>query len=116
VPVREFDDALERRDSMRVGREVACKVLVDGRCHWGTVRDFSTSGLFVETRAVLPREADAVVSFRTPEGTRFMLEVSITRQPTTPLSLASLASGGVALRVKDAPAAYLAWVDGASAG
>jgi hypothetical protein len=114
--VREFDEALERRDFRRVRREVACKLLVDGRCHRGIVHDFSASGLFVETRAVLPREADTVVSFRTPEGTRFILEASIPRRPTPPLSLASLASGGVALRVQDAPAAYLAWVDGGCAG
>jgi len=113
--VRAFDEALERRDCRRVRREVACKLLVDGRCHRGTVRDFSASGLFVETRAVLPRAADAVVSFRTPEGTRFVLDAAIPRPPTTPLSLASLASDGVALRVQDAPAAYIAWVDGGSA-
>ena len=64
-------ESLERRVQPRMRQELPCVLLVEGCRHRGMVRDISAWGLFVQTPGELPRAADAIVAFRTPEGKRF---------------------------------------------
>jgi hypothetical protein len=112
--MRRLPEALERRDQRRLWRQLPCKLLVDGRCRRGIVRDLSARGLFVKTREELPPGADVIVAFRVPEGPRFVLEAAAPRRDRVSLSLSRLTADGVGLRIEDPPTAYLRWVEGAS--
>ncbi len=103
-------EALERRNCTRVRRQFPCKLLVDGRCHRGTVWDFSEQSLFVRTSAELAPGDGAVVSLHTSEGRHFVLEATVLRHNVASLSLARLASPCVAMRILTPPAAWLDWI------
>jgi Tfp pilus assembly protein PilZ len=112
--MRWFVEALERRDDSRMRQQLSCKLLVDGRCLRGVVKNFSARGLFVQTRKQLRPGADVIVAFSEPEGLRFVLEASAPHWNPVSLSLSRLVSAGVGLRIQDPPTAYLQWVEGAS--
>ena len=113
--MRRLPETLERRDHPRLWRQLPCKLLVDGRCRRGMVRDLSARGLFVKTRDELPPGADVIVAFRVPEGPRFVLEASAPRRDLVSLSLSRLTAAGVGLHIQDPPTAYLRWVEGTCA-
>jgi len=109
--MQQRDEAIERRDFVRMRWALPCALLVEGRKYEGTVRDLSSGGLFVETHAELPEGAGAVVAFNVPDGTRFVLEASIPRQRAVlPRSLDGATPGGLGMRVIDPPRAFLTWV------
>jgi len=105
----QFVDSLERRDRPRVRRELPCTLLIEERRHRGLVRDLSTGGLFVETPGDLSPGSDAIVSFRTPEGQRFVLETSVPHRRAVSHSLAAHSAGGVGLHIQAPPARYRCW-------
>ncbi len=105
-----FAEALERRSYARMRRQLPYKLLVDGRCHRGTVWDFSEQSLFLRTSAELAPGDGAVVSLHTSEGRHFVLEATVLRNNATSLTLARLASPCVALRILNPPAAWLDWI------
>ncbi len=105
-----FAEALDRRDCTRVRRKLLCKLLVNGRCDRGIAWNLSEHGLFVCTGAELAPGDGAVISLRTPEGRRFVLEVTVPRQNAPSLTLARLAFPRVALRIEAPPAAWLGWI------
>ena len=111
-----FSDALERRDHPRVRRQLACKLLVNGRSRSGVVRDVSASGLFVWTRRPPGPRQDLVVSFDTPDGSRLVLEARAPRQSQVANSLAAVDLPGVGLRIQEPPRTWLRWVEGADEG
>ena len=113
--MRRLVESLERRDYPHARRELPCKLLVNGFRHRGIVRDFSAQGLFVETPGELHQGACAIVSFRTPEGRRFVLEATVPHQRPVSLGLASHTSGGFGLIIQDPPGAYLRWVEAVNA-
>jgi hypothetical protein len=100
---------------MRTRRELPCKLLVNGSRHRGIVRDFCAQGLFVETPGELQQGASAVVSFRTPEGTKFVLEATVPHQRPVSHSLTFHSSAGFGLCIQDPPNAYLRWVEAVNA-
>jgi hypothetical protein len=108
-------EALERRERPRLRRELPCILFVEGRRHRGIVRDVSARGLFVETPGEAPPGTDVIVSLRTPEGRRFILETSVPYRRPVSQSLASLCSQGVGLRIHDPSMAYRRWVKRVSA-
>ena len=112
--MRRLAESLERRAHPRTGRELHCKLLVNGFRYRGIVRNFSAKGLFLETPGELHRGACAIVSFRAPEGRRFVLEATVPHQRPVSQSLVSHTSGGFGLRIQDPPTAYLHWVDAVS--
>ncbi len=111
-----FSDALERRDHPRVRRQLACKLLVNGRCRSGVVRDVSASGLFVWTRCPPAPRQELLVSFHAPEGSRFVLEARAPRLSQVANSLAAVDLPGVGLCIQDPPRTWLSWVEGAREG
>ena len=108
--MQQFAEAFERRAHTRVQGRLRCKLLIDGRCHPGIVRDFSTRGFFVESGAVLPIGAAVVVSFNATESKRFVLEASVPHRRSASRSLVDLVHDGVGLRIDDPPKAYRDWV------
>ena len=108
-------EALERRGHPRVEWHLPCKLLVDGRVHRGSLWEICVRGFFVATGAGLRPGAGAVVSFDTPEGEHFVLEVSVPHRRGVARSLADLLPGGVGLRVEAPPPAYLRWVEACQA-
>ena len=116
--MKQLSEAFERRADTRVPGRLRCKLLIDGRCHHGIVRDFSTRGFFVESGAVLPIGAAVVVAFDATKSKRFVLEASVPHRQSASRSRADLVHDGVGLRVDDPPQAYRDWVvstDGFSA-
>jgi hypothetical protein len=109
--MRRLVESLERRDHARTRRELPCQLLVNGLRHRGIVRDFSAQGLFVETPGELYPGACAVVSFRTPEGRRFVLEATVPHQRPVSHSLTFHTSNGFGLCIQDPPGTYLRWVE-----
>jgi hypothetical protein len=107
-------EALERRDQPRVRWELPCALLVEGRRHRGLVQDLSAWGLFVRTPGDLPPGADAIVTFWTTEGRRFVLEASVPHRRCVSLSLDSHSPRGVGLHIQDPPTAYRRWIEGLS--
>jgi hypothetical protein len=107
-------EALERRDQPRVRGELPCALLVEGRRHRGLVQDLSPWGLFVRTPGDLPAGADAIVTFWTSEGRRFVLEASVPHRRCVSLSLDSLSPRGVGLHIQNPPTAYRRWIEGLS--
>jgi hypothetical protein len=111
----QFADWLERRDQPRTRRELPCTLLVEERRHRGLVRDVSTGGLYVQTPGDLSPGSDAIVSFRTSDGQRFVLEASVPYRRAVSHSLAAHSPGGVGLRIQAPPAGYRRWVEDAAA-
>ncbi len=102
---------LERRDDDRFYGALACKLLVEGRCHRGTVRDFCARGMRVELGEELPPGAHVVVAFHTSRGVRFVLEGSARRKNPVAQSVHAHSPRSIALRLHAPPEAYLRWVD-----
>ena len=109
--MRQLARTLERRGHPRVEWHLPCKLLVDGRVHRGDLWDVSVCGFFAVTRADLRPGVGAVVTFDTPEGEHFVLEVSVPHKRPVAHSLADLLAGGVGLHVEEPPPAYLRWAE-----
>ena len=109
--MKQLARALERRSHLRVERRLPCKLLVNGRAHHSELWDVSVSGFFVVTSADLQPGVGAVVTFDTPEGEHFVLEVSVPHRRPVARSLADLLPGGVGLHVEQPPPAYLCWAE-----
>jgi hypothetical protein len=69
----------------------------------------------VETPGAAPAGADVIVTLRTPEGRRFVLETSVPYRSQPSQSLAFLSSEGIGLRIQDPSKAYRRWVEDVSA-
>jgi len=80
---------LERRDFPRVRRRMPCSLLIGGRCHPATVRNFSAG----------------------PDDTRFMLETYVPRNPALLRQHPRMVQSGVGLQVEDPPESYLRWLE-----
>jgi len=108
--MKQLAEAFERRVHPRVQRRLPCKLQIDGHCHRGLVRDFSTRGFFVESAAPLPPGSAVVVAFDAAEDKRFVLEASVSHRQSASRSLVGLVHDGVGLRVTAPPQAYRDWV------
>jgi len=98
---------LERRNFPRVRRRLPCSLLIGGRCHLATVRNLSASGFFVETDL----GTGIIVTVSGPDGTRFLLETYVPRNPALLHQRLDTALTGVGLQVEDPPECYLRWVE-----
>jgi hypothetical protein len=108
--MKQLAEAFERRAHTRLQGRFPCRLLIDGGCHPGVVRDFSIRGFFVESGVVLPIGASVVVAFDAAEDKRFVLEASVPHRRSAARSLVDLVQDGVGLRVDDPPEAYRGWV------
>jgi hypothetical protein len=95
---------VEQRRRNRVKRRITCELIVDGKRQSGIVLDVSAEGLFVQTAVTAP--PGTVIDVRlaatrtTPE---IALRARVARGMRVPPRLASVAAGGLGLRVFQAP-------------
>jgi hypothetical protein len=109
--MRQLDEALERRQHLRVSERLACALLARGRRHEGVVCDVASGSLLVQTPAELPCGTSVVVSLNLPEGGLVLLEASVRARRPRPRSLAAALPDAAVLQVQDPPGAWLRFVD-----
>lgn len=93
-----WETHFERRASARRRRRLACEIHAAGRRHAGLVVDLSAGGLFVQTQACLVPGAAVRLRVRGERG-EIPLEAAVVRLRSVPLRLASVARGGLGLRL-----------------
>ena len=95
---------MEKRRQPRVKNRLACEVVVDGQSHPGIVRDTSSSGLFVQTRARPEPESVVELVFRAA-GNRpeIRVEAGVARERVVPNHLRSAVPDGVGLELLGRP-------------
>jgi len=101
------EGALERRGTDRSKQRLTCELVVGDRRHPGIVLDVSQTGLFVQTSASPPPGERVRVKLRPADGSEFEIEASIARRYAVPARLASVARGGVGLRIESPSDDYL---------
>jgi hypothetical protein len=88
---------------------MSCEIMMSGRKHQGILLDLSARGLFVQTLAVPPKEANviALVRLRVPDPpTVVAVEAMVVRFYRVPPNLVSAAGGGLGLEVRTVPDAW----------
>ena len=95
------------RVAKRTRRRMACRLVLGHQRFSGLVLDLSSSGIFVQTTAK-PRPRDPVTIELNVPGQRepIRLEAHVARLFLVPAQLATVAQGGVGLRIGNAPEAY----------
>lgn len=96
---------MERRRGPRQKRRVTCEIETEAGRHRGIVLDVAPRGLFVQTDATLDLGARAQLCLRV-DGEEIGLETRVARKRVVPRQLASVASGGLGLRIEGAPESY----------
>ena len=95
------------RVAKRTRRRMACRLVFGRQRFSGVVLDLSSSGVFVQTTAK-PRPRDPVTLELSVPGQRepIRLEAHVARLFVVPAQLATVAQGGVGLRIRNAPEAF----------
>ena len=110
---------MNRRREERFRHRMACQLELGGsRLYQGIVLNVSRAGLFVQTRARVPRQAThpLAVEFRSAAAGGFAtLSARVARQFWVPQQLARLAAGGMGLQVLGDCAAWLEFLDAIAA-
>jgi hypothetical protein len=75
------------------------------------VLDVSTSGVFVQTTVSFRPGTDVSLTIYVPGGRMFALEGQVARVVESPVGLKAEAGCGLAVALRDPPAAYVAWVN-----
>lgn len=109
--MRRLDEALERREQLRVSQRLGCALLVGGRRYEGVLADLSADAVLVQMDAELPCGTDVVVSLGVPKGEIVVIEATVRERRAVARSLASATAGATLLRVEDPPAAWLRFVE-----
>jgi len=106
-----------KRRAGRIKKRITCELEVAGRRYRGFVLDLSETGLFVQTDAAADPGAQLTVRLRVGDEPEVEVEASVARRQMVPPQLATVARGGLGLRVQRPPAAYFALLgmDGAAA-
>jgi hypothetical protein len=103
----------EKRGLSRVKKRLPCELEVDGVTHTGLVLDVSARGLFVQTAATPGPGTSLTVRLHPPGGRAIVVQGRVARRRMVPRRLASLASGGIGLRVESAPEEFFQLLAGA---
>jgi hypothetical protein len=81
-------------------------LVVDGRAYRGIVLDLSETGVFVQTEATPAPGARLGLRLYAADGSAYAVEASVARRQVVPPRLASIARGGLGLRVDSPPPSY----------
>jgi hypothetical protein len=107
----------ERRLGLRARKRLGCEIRAKTRRYFGMVLNVSAEGLYVQTNARIDPGLVVELGLSTPiDRVSFTLRGRIARAYQTPVQLASVAPGGVGVRLIDPPASYLEYVRGLLAG
>jgi hypothetical protein len=104
---------MERRKFERQKQRLTCELVIGDRRHTGIVLDVSPTGLFVQTSASPPPGERLRVRLRRPGGGDVEVVASIARRYVVPSRLASVARGGIGLRIESGCDEYLELVHSA---
>jgi hypothetical protein len=103
----EAGDLMERRKAERLQQRLICELVIADRRHAGVVVDLSQAGLFVQTSACPPPGERVRVTLRPSDGADIELEASVARRYLVPRRPATVARGGIGLRIESASDDYL---------
>ncbi len=103
---------MERRQGSRQKRRVICEIEAEGRRHRGIVLDVSPRGLFVQTDATPGPGTPVRLTLRDGDGDALELDAQVARKRLVPRRLASVATGGIGLRIASAPEEYFRLLSG----
>jgi hypothetical protein len=103
----------EKRTLARVKKRLPCELVVEGVTHTGLVLDVSPRGLFVQTAATPAPGTSLTVRLHPPSGRAIVVQGRVARRRMVPRRLASLASGGIGVRVESAPEEFFQLLTGA---
>ena len=102
---------MEQRRAERIKQRLTCELVIGDRNHQGIVLDVSKTGLFVQTSASPPPGERIGVKLRRSDGSSVEVESSVARRYKVPQRLASIARGGVGLRIESPYDDYLQFID-----
>jgi hypothetical protein len=102
---------MEHRQAERIKQRLTCELVIGDRNHQGIVLDVSNTGLFIQTSASPPPGERIGVKLRRSDGASVEVEASVARRYRVPQRLASVARGGVGLRIASASDDYLQLID-----
>ena len=97
---------MERRQGARQKRRVTCEIEFEASRGRGIVLDVSPRGLFIQTDASPAPGTQVRLSLRGSDGEAVVLDAEVARKRLVPRQLASVATGGIGLRIAHAPEAY----------
>lgn len=102
---------MDQRRAERIKQRLTCELVIGDRNHQGIVLDVSKTGLFVQTSASPPPGERIGVKLRRSDGSSVEVETSVARRYKVPQRLASIARGGVGLRIASPSDDYLQFID-----
>jgi hypothetical protein len=101
----------DRRREKRLRRRLSCELWVDDRCHYAVVLNLASRGLFVQTRAKPAPGTEVELRIRaSTQNEPIVLRAAVARVFLVPPLLLNVAGGGIGLRVRSAPEAYLSFL------
>ncbi len=103
---------MERRDSQRIRRRVACEFDYDGHVHSAIVVDLSIGGLFLQTDTAISPGTELTLRLRGEALGGMELRGCVVRRRFTPMVIATMIRRGVGIRLVSAPPAYYESVGG----
>lgn len=101
----------ERRSTPRAESRMLCRLRSGIRSHSGMVLDVSTNGVFIQTTASLSPGTPLSLTMYAPDARRFVLEGEVARVVVAPTGLKAGAGCGLGVVLRDAPKAYVGWVE-----
>src|SRR5262245_34441071 len=103
----------DRRLGLRARKRLSCELRVRARRYFGMVLNLSAEGVYVQTNARIDPGAPLELTLGMHhDRAAFTLVGRVARVYQTPVQLASVAPGGVGVRLVEPCAAYLAFVRG----
>ncbi len=97
---------MERRDSTRIRRRIACEFDYDGHTHTAIVVDLSVGGLFLQTDTAITPGTELTLRLRGDAFGEMELRGYVVRRRFTPTVIATMIRRGVGVRLVSAPPAY----------
>ena len=114
--MRRWNEALERREAIRMARRLPCAVSVGNDRYEGVLEQVSAHAVVVRMAAFPPGSHEAKLTFSTPGGVSFALSATPVRGHVVPHTLRGLLTPFVVLQLQEPTDAYLRWVDAPPAG
>jgi hypothetical protein len=109
--MRSWNEALERREAIRMRRRLPCAVWVHNHRYEGTLEEVSAHAVVVRMKAFPPDAGEARLTFSTPNGMDFALRATPVRGHVVAHTLRSLLPPSLVLQVREPSDAWLRWVD-----
>jgi hypothetical protein len=114
--MRPWNEALERREAIRMRRRLPCAVWVHNHRYEGLLEEVSAHAVVVRMKAFPPDSCEAQLTFSTPNGMDFALRATPVRGHGVAHTLRGLLPPSLVLQVREPTDAWLRWVDAPAVG